>query len=154
MNTGKNEILEDVLKIATDDITEKLYSLLQGEKVVARIDQNVVYRSIAEDPANIYSLLLVAGYLKTPKKELQMDGAYLCEVSIPNREIAAVYKTEILSYLLQIERLQEPQPIRSRKVFLQMITVSFKRQLVSTWINPSVFMMPGQKDSITVWYWD
>lgn len=61
MNTGKNEILEDVLKIATDDITEKLYSLLQGEKVVARIDQNVVYRSIA-----------------------------------------AVYKTEILSHLLQI----------------------------------------------------
>lgn len=97
VNTGKNEILEDVLKIATDDITEKLYSLLQGEKVVARIDQNVVYRSIAEDPANIYSLLLVAGYLKTPKKELQMDGSYLCEVSIPNREIAAVYKTEILS---------------------------------------------------------
>lgn len=46
MNTGKNEILEDVLKIATDDITEKLYSLLQDEKVVARIDQNVVYRSI------------------------------------------------------------------------------------------------------------
>ena len=61
MNTGKNEILEDVLKIAIDDITEKLYSLLQGEKVVARIDQNVVYRSIA-----------------------------------------AVYKTEILSHLLQI----------------------------------------------------
>ena len=102
MNTGKNEILEDVLKIAIDDITEKLYSLLQGEKVVARIDQNVVYRSIAEDPANIYSLLLVAGYLKTPKKELQMDGSYLCEVSIPNREIAAVYKTEVLSHLLQI----------------------------------------------------
>lgn len=102
MNTGKNEILEDVLKIATYDITEKLYSLLQGEKIVARIDQNVVYRSIAEDPANIYSLLLVAGYLKTPKKELQMDGLYLCEVSIPNREIAAVYKTEILSHLLQI----------------------------------------------------
>lgn len=102
VNTGKNEILEDVLKVATDDITERLYSLLQGERVIARIDQNVVYRSLAEDPANIYSLLLVAGYLKTPKKELQADGSYLCEVSIPNREIAAVYKSEILSHLLQI----------------------------------------------------
>ncbi len=101
VNTGKNEILEDVLKTATDDITERLYSLLQGERVIARIDQNVVYRSLAEDPANIYSLLLVAGYLKTPKKELQADGSYLCEVSIPNREIAAVYKGEILSHLLQ-----------------------------------------------------
>lgn len=102
VNTGKNEILEDVLKAATDDITERLHSLLQGEMVIARIDQNVVYRSLSEDPANIYSLLLVAGYLKTPKKELQVDGSYLCEVSIPNREIAAVYKSEILSHLLQI----------------------------------------------------
>ena len=102
VNTGKNEILEDVLKTATDDIQEKLFSLLQGERVIARIDQNVVYRSLTEAPANIYSLLLVAGYLKTPKKELQGDGAWLCEVSIPNREIAAVYKSEILSHLMQI----------------------------------------------------
>ena len=102
VNTGKNEILEDVMRVATDDITERLYALLQGERVIARIDQNVVYRSLAEDPANIYSLLLVAGYLKTPKKELQADGAYLCEVSIPNREIAAVYKNEILSHFLQV----------------------------------------------------
>lgn len=101
-NTGKNEVLEDVLKAATDDITERLYALLQGEQVIARIDQNVVYRSLTEDPAHIYSLLLVAGYLKTPRKELQADGAYLCEVSIPNREIAVVYKREILSHLLQI----------------------------------------------------
>lgn len=102
VNTGRNEVLEDVLKVATDDITERLNILLQGERVVARIDQNVVYRSLTEDPANVYSLLLVAGYLKTPRKELQGDGAYLCEVSIPNREIAAVYKGEILSHLLQI----------------------------------------------------
>ena len=102
VNTGKNEILEDVLKAATDDITERLHALLQGERVVARIDQNVVYRSLSEDPTNIYSMLLVAGYLKTPKKQLQADGSYLCEVSIPNKEIAAVYKSEILSHLLQI----------------------------------------------------
>lgn len=102
VNTGKNEILEDVLKVATDDITERLHALLQGERVVARIDQNVVYRSLSEDPTNIYSLLLVAGYLKTPRKQLQADGSYLCEVSIPNKEIAAVYKSEILSHLLQI----------------------------------------------------
>lgn len=102
INTGKNEILDDVLKVATDDITERLHALLQGESVVARIDQNVVYRELAEDPGNIYSLLLVAGYLKISKKELQPDGSYLCEVSIPNREIAAVYKSEILSHLLQV----------------------------------------------------
>jgi len=102
VNTGKNEILEDVLRGAAEDVTERLYSLLQGERVIAKIDQNVVYRALADDPANIYSLLLVAGYLKAPKKELQADGTYLCEVTIPNREIAAVYKSEVLSHLLQI----------------------------------------------------
>lgn len=35
-------------------------------------------------------------------EELQADGSYLCEISIPNREIVAVYKSEILSHLLQI----------------------------------------------------
>lgn len=102
VNTGKNEVLDDVLKVATDDIIERLHALLQGERVIARIDQNVVYRELSEDPGNIYSLLLVAGYLKISKKELQPDGSYLCEVSIPNREIAAVYKNEILSHLLHI----------------------------------------------------
>ena len=102
VNTGKNEILEDVLDSATDDITEKLKALLVGEKVIAKIDQSVVYRSLTEDPANIYSLLLVAGYLKTIRKELQGDGSWLCEVAIPNREISAVYKSEVLTHLLQI----------------------------------------------------
>ncbi len=102
VNTGKNEVLEDILLHATEDISEKLFALVQGEKAIARIDQNVVYRSLLEEPANVYSLLLIAGYLKTVRKELQSDGTYLCEVMIPNREIESVYKNEILSHLLQI----------------------------------------------------
>lgn len=101
VNTGKNEILEDVLAVATDDVIERLYALLRGDSVIAKIDQNMVYSSLVEEPANIYSLLLVAGYLKVQNKELQPDGTYLCEVLIPNREIAAVYKSEILTHLIQ-----------------------------------------------------
>ena len=102
VNTGKNEILEDVMEAASEDINEKLFSLLQGNRVVARIDQTTVYRSLSDDPANIYSILLVAGYLKPLKKELQADGSCLCEVAIPNKEIAAVYKSEILAYLQNV----------------------------------------------------
>lgn len=102
VNTGKIEILEDVLKTATEDVIAKLHSLLLGGRTIARIDQNVIYRSLGLDPEHIYSLLLVAGYLKAPKKTLQTDGSYLCDVSIPNKEIAAVYRSEILSHLLQI----------------------------------------------------
>lgn len=102
VNTGKNEVLEELLKAATDDITEKLNALMQGESVIVRIDQNVVYSSLVKEPANVYSLLLVAGYLKVRKREILGDGTSIGEVSIPNREIAVVYKNEILSHLLQI----------------------------------------------------
>lgn len=137
VNTGKNEILEDVLKTATDEITERLYALLQGERVVARIDQNVVYRSLAEDPANIYSLLLVAGYLKTPKKELQGDGAYLCEVAIPNKEITSAYKNEILSHLLQIGAITRTT---ANKIAESLYTSDWKRlqTAIAEYMNKSI----------------
>ena len=113
VNTGKNEILEGVLTVADDDSIERLYALLQGESVIARIDQNVVYKSLSEDPANIYSLLLVAGYLKTGKKELLDDGTYLCEVSIPNKEIAAVYRSQKYYFICcRVEQLREQRQIR------------------------------------------
>ena len=105
VNTGRNDIISDVMRIASEDITEKLYSLLQGKTVIAKIEQNTVYRVLTDDPANIYSLLMVAGYLKANKKILQDDGSFLCEVSIPNKEIAAVYKNEILSYLMGVGAL-------------------------------------------------
>ena len=101
VNTGKSEILEDVLKASDEGISEKLLLLLQGDKLVSKIDLNVIYRLLTEDLGNIFSLLVVAGYLKVDKKTVQNDGSYLCEISIPNKEIAAVYKNEILSHLVK-----------------------------------------------------
>lgn len=133
-NTGKNEILTEILKIATDDIIEKLFSLLQEETVIARIDQNVVYHSLTSDPGHIYSLLFVAGYLKTQAKELQADGSYLCELSIPNKEIAVVYKTEILSHLLQVGAIQRST---ANKIAESVYANDFNKltQAISTYMN-------------------
>ena len=105
VNTGKNEILEEVLQTAGDKIAERLTELLSGNRVLARIDQNVLYRSLTGEPENIYSLLFVAGYLKAVNKKMLPDGTYLCDVMIPNKEITAVYKSEILSHLLQLGML-------------------------------------------------
>ncbi|MFQ9749811.1 MAG: AAA family ATPase [Anaerobutyricum soehngenii] len=58
VNTGKNEILEDVLKAATDDITEKLYSLLQKWDSLIHGESKCDLSSHLLRSANIYSLLL------------------------------------------------------------------------------------------------
>ena len=102
VNAGRNEIIEDVMKMSSDDIYERLLALMQGDRVAAKINQATVYRSLSDNPANIYSILLVAGYLKPVKKQLQSDGSYMCEIAIPNNEILAVYKSEILSYYTSI----------------------------------------------------
>lgn len=102
VNTSENELIAEMLRSSTDDISQELISLLKKERVVTRIDQNLAYRRLTEDPSNIYSLLLVTGYLKTEKKQLMDDGSWLCEVAVPNREIASVYKSDILSHLMSI----------------------------------------------------
>jgi len=100
-NTGRNEILDEVLNSAAPDVLNKLEELLQGETVIARIDMNVIYPSLGKDPANIYSLLLAAGYLKAVKGHILSTGACMCQIAIPNKEISAVYRNEILNHLIR-----------------------------------------------------
>ncbi len=96
-STGSNEIIGEIISSATDEITENLYSLLNGESITSYIDTGVIYPQVQSDPYSIYSFLLVAGYLRISKKYPQNDGNYMCEIAIPNKEIACVYEKEVLS---------------------------------------------------------
>ncbi|MBE5845668.1 MAG: hypothetical protein E7302_16170 [Butyrivibrio sp.] len=106
VSTGKNEILVDILRVATEDVFSKLDILLQGNAILVRVNPNIVYGSLTSEPSNIYNLLLVAGYLKIVKKTILSDGSYQCEVMIANREITSVFKMEILNHMIQIGTIQ------------------------------------------------
>lgn len=101
VNTGKNEILKTIIQDLSDSTMGKLNQLLKGESVVASINQNVVYRTLKDDPENIFSVLVVAGYLKIKNRSLMMDGTYMCEVAVPDLEIMSVFRNEILAYMIQ-----------------------------------------------------
>ena len=100
--TGSNEIIREVLAEAGPDIYDRLKSLLQGESFLTHIDTDVVYPEIRRNPSSVYSFLLVAGYLKVLNTNSVFTNGYMCEVSIPNREIGYVYKKEILDQLSDI----------------------------------------------------
>lgn len=100
VNTGSNEILDVVLEKATPEILDRLQALMQGEQVLVSIDTNVIYPSLGEDSSYVYSFLLVAGYLKAVSSTVQNNG-YMCEVAIPNKEISAVYRGEIISHFMK-----------------------------------------------------
>ena len=96
LSTGSNDIIGEIIENASEETTKNLQKLLVGEKVLTYIDTSVIYLDINKNPNTIYSFLLVAGYLKIDKKYSENDGSFMCEVAIPNKEIAYVYGKEIL----------------------------------------------------------
>ena len=96
-STGSNDIIGEIVKTATPEITEDLYKLLCGEKIAAYIDTGVIYPEVQNNPYSIYSFLLVAGYLKVANIYPQSDGNFMCDVAIPNKEITFVYEKEVLN---------------------------------------------------------
>lgn len=98
-STGSNDIISEVIGNANEEIYERMEKLLQGERFTALIDTGVIYPQIKNNPSTIYSFLLVAGYLKAENADISPNGDYICEVSLPNKEIKTVYNKEILQKL-------------------------------------------------------
>ena len=96
-STGSNDIIGEIISSATPEVTENLQRLLMGKKVTTYIDTNVIYPEVVTNPHSVYSFLLIAGYLKVDKIYPQNDGNYMCDVAIPNTEIAFVYEKEVLT---------------------------------------------------------
>ena len=97
--TGSNDIIGEIIGVADADIYERLTSLVNGKSFVTYIDTSVIYPQIKSNPSSIYSFLLVAGYLKVLKTVPAFSGDFMCEVALPNKEIAYVYNKEILQKL-------------------------------------------------------
>lgn len=96
-STGSNEIIGEIISSATPEITAGLHRLLCGETITTYVDISVIYPEIQNNPYSIYSFLLIAGYLKVAAVYPQNDGNFMCDVAIPNREIAFVYEKEVLN---------------------------------------------------------
>lgn len=96
-STSSNDTLGEVIASATPEITENLHKLLRGENVTTYVDTNVIYPEIQDNPHSVYSFLLITGYLRVTKLYPQHDGNYMCDISIPNKEIAVVYEKEVLN---------------------------------------------------------
>ncbi len=96
LNTSGNAIIGEMMEHADASDEEKLLSLLNGEPVDAVVDEAVVYSDIYTNKDALYTMLLTAGYLKAIENRLD-DGEHICTLAIPNREIATVYRKEVVN---------------------------------------------------------
>lgn len=125
--TGNNAVIGEILENATENIYQQLNELLQGKSVLTFLDTGVIYPQIQKSTVSVYSFLMMAGYLNASRKEGDYGGEYIYEVSLPNKEIALVYRKEIL------ERYQEVLPQDSVTYIQQALYTGdvelFQRQL-------------------------
>lgn len=98
-STGSNDVIGEMIALADQDIYDKLTSLVSGKSIISYIDTSVIYPQIKQNPSAIYSFLLVAGYLNAVKAESSYGVDFMCELALPNKEIAFVYNKEILQKL-------------------------------------------------------
>lgn len=101
VSTAKNDIIGEILANVSDETREELHMLLRGKSVCAQVDTSVIYPAVRDNPASVYSFLLVSGYLKVVNKQL-INGEYMCEMAIPNKELFSVYRKEILSKMTDV----------------------------------------------------
>lgn len=127
ISTGSNEIIGEILAEADEDIYERLNALLQGKSFTTLIDTSVIYPQIKKNPSSIYSFLLVAGYLKVLKTAPSFSGDFMCEVALPNKEIAFVYNKEILEKLDHI--VPQSIAISIQEAIFTNNAVALKKQL-------------------------
>ena len=66
--------------------------------VVENVSDHVVLRDLDQDPAALWSLLLMSGYL-TARKVTLSEGTVEAELVLPNVELRHVFRQSITSWL-------------------------------------------------------
>lgn len=98
-NTSGNEIVMDYIQRGSPKLREEFELLVNGQTLIKTIKPELTYREM-DDIDNIYSFLLLTGYLKIVK---QIDyNEY--ELIIPNREVLEIYKLSFTTFFSHFTR--------------------------------------------------
>jgi hypothetical protein len=96
-NTSGNSILGEALSSPDDDVVEDMVSLLEpGAEVVAAVDPNVAYGELSENPAGVWSVLYMSGYLTTEDTGFPEDALLERPLRVPNLEVLRAYRGEVV----------------------------------------------------------
>ena len=103
---------------------DEIRELLLGGSKKVYIDTSVVYPEVRKNYSNIYSFLLMGGYLTLRSSESMYDGNSMGEVVIPNKEVMHVFEKEIMDFQTALEARDDKLMQKMLQKFLEG-TISF-----------------------------
>ena len=92
-NTSGNDIVVKYIQNGDKKLRKEFDLLMNGQSLVKYIKPELTYREM-DNINNIYSFLLLTGYLKVIKDR----GENQYELIIPNKEVYEIYKQSFMSY--------------------------------------------------------
>ena len=99
VSTSGNDIIGTLIANASDKTFDELQTLGNGEAVTGKtIRPTVAMNELSEDPEDIYSVLVMSGYLNAVP---DADGEYV--LSVPNWEMYDVFMDVIVSKGLKVQ---------------------------------------------------
>ncbi|MCI9221082.1 MAG: AAA family ATPase [Lachnospiraceae bacterium] len=104
VNTSGNDIIRNFVQMAKAGTRRELESLINGEVIPKKINQELTYRDLYTSIDNLWSILFTTGYLTQRGRE--GDEVYL--LAIPNREIRKIFIDQILEWFQQEARRDAP----------------------------------------------
>ena len=87
-NTSSNAILDDFVNHSKIDASEKFETLLNGRTITEDVCEELTYNHIAESEKNLWSVMLMTGYVSRADKAVSKGKVRL---RIPNAEIAEIF---------------------------------------------------------------
>ncbi len=100
VNTSSNSIIKSLIKNSNRKIKEDIAQLLQGNTIYKQVDENIVFTDLGKKELALWNFLLFSGYLSF--KNLRLDDKFRCaDLFIPNKEIATIYESTIMSWFDQ-----------------------------------------------------
>ena len=92
-NTSGNDIVVKYIQNGDKKLRKEFDVLMNGQSLIKYIKPELTYREM-DNINNIYSFLLLTGYLKVIKDR----GENQYELVIPNKEVYEIYKQSFMSY--------------------------------------------------------
>lgn len=94
INSSSNDLIKRLLLKGDNKMKLGLEELIEGKSISKEIDDNIVMSEVEDCNENIWSFLLMSGYLKAIKTE-NIEGRLNCELKIPNKEVYIFYENLI-----------------------------------------------------------
>ncbi len=98
INTSSNDLVKSLITKGGHQLKSELEDLIQDKSITKEINENIEMKEIDKSTENVWSFLLLSGYLKTVKNTRKPDGRLVCELAIPNIEVKYLYNEIIMSW--------------------------------------------------------